>query len=49
MIYIKIKAFLLGMYEFRTALASNPGERLIPTYDRGREFAHWITFRHFEQ
>ena len=44
-----IKAFLLGMYEFRlsfTTYFADYGDSLC--YDRGRELAHKLTFRHFE-
>ena len=43
-----IKAFFLGMREFRSTFTSNPGEDLIESYDCGREWAHRLTFRHFE-
>jgi hypothetical protein len=41
-------AFLLGMWEFRSDLTTNPGDDLIEVYDLGREWAHRITFRRFE-
>ena len=43
-----IKAFLLGVMEFCSDFTTNPGEGLIETYDRGRDFAHRLTFRHFD-
>jgi len=42
----KIKAFILGMIEFRSDCTTNVGE--IESYDSGRDFAHRITFRHFD-
>jgi len=44
----RIKAFMLGVVEFRTDVTTNPGEHLIPAYDAGREFVHVITFRYFD-
>ena len=52
----KIIAFLLGAREFRlswtwadpTRSDYNPYTELDEAYDRGREFAHRITFRRFE-
>jgi len=44
----RLRAFLLGVREFRTDLTSNPGEELIDSYDRGRELAHVLTFRRYE-
>ncbi|MEI7652612.1 MAG: hypothetical protein WCJ96_11465 [Verrucomicrobiota bacterium] len=43
-----IKAFLLGMREFRIDFTTNPGEDLIPAYDHGRDLAHRLTLRRFE-
>ncbi len=43
-----IRAFLLGMYEFRSAITTNCGDQ-DETYDWGREWAHRLTFRHFEE
>lgn len=45
----KLKAFLLGMYEFRlnfTTYISHPD--LMRAYDWGREWAHRLTFRRYE-
>lgn len=42
-------AFTLGMIEFRSGFTTNPGPDLIEVYDQGREFAHWITFRIFDE
>jgi hypothetical protein len=51
-IYYSIKFFLLGLYEFRSCYTTNPevdGEDYIENYDAGRELAHVLTFRRFEQ
>ena len=45
----KLRAFLLGMSEFRHDFTSNPGDDLMPAYDAGRELAHRLTFRIWEQ
>ena len=45
----RIKAFLLGMREFRSDYTSNPGEDLIEDYDAGRDFAHKLTLRHRDE
>jgi hypothetical protein len=42
----KVKAFLLGVYEFQLTLTTSVEER--EAYDLGREWAHKLTFRHFE-
>jgi hypothetical protein len=42
----KVKAFLLGAYEFRLTLTTRVEER--EAYDFGREWAHRLTLRHFE-
>ena len=51
-----IKAFLLGMYEFRTDWTTNydhvetdEGDSLQEAYDSGRDLVHCLTFRHFDQ
>ena len=45
-----IKAFLLGMREFRSFITTPmEDERAYNAYDWGREFAHRITFRRFEE
>jgi hypothetical protein len=42
-----LKAFLLGMREFRSDFTTNcPGEE--EAYDWGREIAHRLTLRRFE-
>lgn len=44
-----IKAFLLGMYEFRRAFSTHFADwTLANVYDRGRELAHMLTLRHYE-
>jgi uncharacterized protein YutE (UPF0331/DUF86 family) len=46
---MKIKAFLLGVWQFRNALTQHYFDLdLADSYDRGREFAHRITLRRFE-
>lgn len=42
-------AFLLGMKEFRSAFTTAVMFPLERTYDRGRDFAHALTLRRFEQ
>ena len=44
----KIRAFILGMREFRTNFTTNPGESLMETYDRGRDMAHRLTMRRWD-
>ena len=56
MIFAKIRAFLLGMAEFRLCCTWADPERsdkcsytaLDDAYDRGREWAHRLTLRAFE-
>lgn len=43
-----IRAFLLGMWEFRSDLTTHFGPDLIEIYDLGRDWAHRLTFRRFE-
>lgn len=45
---LRLKAFLLGMREFRIDYTTNPGEHLIDIYDAGRDFAHRMTFRRWD-
>lgn len=45
----QLTAFLLGMWEFRSGFTTNPGDDLIETYDWGREWAHRLTLRFFEE
>jgi hypothetical protein len=44
----KVKIFLLGVWEFRRNVTTSFDDKEINVYDRGREFAHRITFRFFE-
>lgn len=44
-----IKAFLLGMVEFRNSFTTRHDDlSLSESYDRGRDMAHRLTFRKFE-
>lgn len=44
-----MKPFLKGMIEFRLTYTTAYEDLYdVELYDRGREFAHKITFRHFE-
>jgi hypothetical protein len=44
-----IKAFLLGVWEFRTNWTTHFEDYdLLLSYDKGREFAHKLTLRRFE-
>lgn len=43
---MRVKAFLLGMREFRRIITSSPAE--LEAYDWGREFAHRLTLRRYE-
>ena len=45
----KIRAFLLGVREFRSNVTTHFGPELISAYDWGREIAHRLTFRRFEE
>lgn len=45
----KIRAFLTGFAEFRNAFTSHYDDlALADAYDAGREFAHRLTLRHFD-
>ena len=45
----RIKAFLLGVREFRLTCTTHiADDDLLEAYDLGREWAHRLTFRHFE-
>ena len=47
---LKLRAFLNGMLEFRTSWTTNyPDDALMETYDRGRDLAHRLTFRRYEE
>ena len=43
-----VLAFILGAWEFRSAVTTDPGDHLL-AYDWGREIAHRLTFRAYEQ
>jgi len=43
-----IKAFLLGMVEFRSSWTSSYESPLIDTYDTGRDLAHRLTLRRWD-
>ena len=44
-----IKAFLLGMAEFRLSFTTHIEDWHLQTaYDKGREFAHRLTFRRYD-
>ena len=46
----KIKAFLLGLVEFRSAFTTHFNDYgATLAYDTGRELAHKLTLRRFEQ
>ena len=45
-----IKAFLLGVVEFRLSFTTHHADwHQSICYDKGRELAHKLTLRHFEQ
>lgn len=45
----KLKAFILGMREFRLSwTTSYDNDDLMEAYDAGRDFAHRITFRRWD-
>jgi hypothetical protein len=43
-----IKAFLLGLREFRRSFTTHFDYPLIETYDRGRDLAHKVTLRYWD-
>lgn len=43
-----IKAFVLGIYEFRRSFTTSMPEELEEAYGLGRELAHKVTLRHYE-
>jgi len=46
----KFRAFVLGMREFRLSSTTHFEDyNLAEAYDKGRDFAHRITLRRFEQ
>ena len=45
----KLRAFMLGVREFRLTFTTHYADpNLLEAYDTGREWAHRLTFRHFE-
>jgi hypothetical protein len=44
-----IRAFILGIIEFRLSVTTHYDYPLIEAYDRGRELAHWLTFRRYDE
>jgi hypothetical protein len=44
----RCRAFLLGMFEFRRMFTTHFDEPLINDYDQGRELAHRLTLRIFD-
>ena len=45
----KLRAFIIGMTEFRLALTTSFDDLdLLDAYDAGRDLAHRLTFRRFE-
>ena len=44
----KLRAFILGIIEFRSDITTHFDESLIEAYDTGREFAHVVTLRYFD-
>lgn len=44
----RLRAFLYGMWEFRSDFTTNFDPDLQEDYDWGREWAHRLTFRRFE-
>lgn len=49
MIIAHVRAFLLGLWEFRTDWTTHFDYPLIESYDFGRELAHRATFRHYDR
>lgn len=45
----RLKAFFIGIKEFRSGITTNPGADLIEDYDKGRDLAHRMTFRRWDQ
>jgi hypothetical protein len=41
-----IRAFILGLFEFKSDMTTNTGNPV--AYDWGREVAHRITFRRYD-
>lgn len=45
----RIHAFLLGMAEFRSSFTTRLSGDLLETYDSGRDLAHRLTLRQFDE
>lgn len=45
---VKLQVFLLGIREFKMSQTTHFGPELINVYDWGREIAHRLTLRRFE-
>lgn len=44
-----VKAYLLGVWQFRTNWTTHVAYEYARSYDAGRDIAHWLTFRKYEQ
>ncbi len=44
----RLRAFILGLREFRQNATTHFDEDLIEAYDTGRDLAHKLTFRRFD-
>ena len=44
-----VKAFLLGVWEFRSSWTTRVADAYSHAYDAGRELAHRVTLRRYEQ
>ncbi len=44
----RLRAFKLGVKEFKLTITTDPGAEFIEDYDAGRELAHLRTNREFE-
>lgn len=45
----KLRAYLLGIREFRSDFTTHFDYPLIETYDAGRDMAHRLTFRRWDR
>lgn len=45
----KLRAYLLGIREFRSDFTTRFDYPLIETYDAGRDMAHRLTFRRWDR
>ena len=43
-----IRYFILGALEFRRSATTAPADNFLPAYEWGRECAHRLTLRRFE-